>query len=487
MLNLEPGFGAPKMIDTSTVPNLQFASIAIADLNKDGKQDLIFSYQSNNFDNGVATLLGNGDGTFAAPVNFNIGSANAIGSAVLPLITEDVDADGNADVVLGSGVLLLGKGDGTLTAGTPLFTSTVAPGNAPPAYALLTAQATASIPRGENDPFFALVFVNLQSGANAVFIPNIGSGAEPTVKLAPGTYSLTAHYSGDTTYAGSVSNTVNVTIAPSTPAPTTMTLTSSANPIYATQSITFTATLNNMAATGTVTFLDAYPGSDPLQPILNPSGTTLGTVTVANGVATLTTNQLPAGRHTITATYGDVNNPITAQLIENVNLPFDVSNSGSGISLTAAPGKSASMQLSISALGGFSGPVTFGCYGSPATCSFSPATVNVAGTGASTVTLTITATPAPTTAQAAPSFSGTILACGVPLFALFGIASKGRSRALFAVIAIALCGISCLGCGGGGQQQASSSASLPVGTYAFYVTATSGQNELAINTVLTVQ
>jgi hypothetical protein len=83
-----------------------------------------------------------------------------------------------------------------------------------------------------------------------------------------------------------------------------------------------------------------------------------------------------------------------------------------------------------------------------------------------------------------------ILACGIPFFALFGIASAGRRRALFAVIAIALCGISCLGCGGGGGGgggQQPSSPSLPAGTYPFSVTATSGQNELAIDAVVTVQ
>ena len=49
-------------------------SIAFADLNGDGKQDLIFSYQANTMNNGVATLLGNGDGTFAAPVDYTIGT-----------------------------------------------------------------------------------------------------------------------------------------------------------------------------------------------------------------------------------------------------------------------------------------------------------------------------------------------------------------------------------------------------------------------------
>ena len=148
-----------------------------------------------------------------------------------------------ADVVLGSGVLLMGIGDGTLTAGTPLFASTVAPGNAPPAYALLAAPATASIPRGENDPFFALVFVNLQSGANAVFIPNIGSSAEPTAKLMPGTYSLTAHYSGDAMYAASVSSALNLTILPMG---LEVSVASSANPSYIGEDVTLTATISGL-------------------------------------------------------------------------------------------------------------------------------------------------------------------------------------------------------------------------------------------------
>jgi hypothetical protein len=486
MLNLGTGFGAPKPIDTNTVPNLAFASTAFADLNNDGKQDLIFSYQSNNLNNGVATLLGNGDGTFAAPVNFNIGSANAIGSALLPLITEDVDADGNADVVLGSGALLLGKGDGTLAAGTPLFTSTVAPGNAPPAYPLLTAPATVSIPRGENAPFFALVFVNLQSGANAVFDPNIGSGAEPTVMLAPGTYSLTAHYSGDATYAASVSNGINFTVAVIAP---TITITSSANPIYASQSVTFTATLSNPTITGSITFVDISKNDDdPLDPMAGTTESTLGTGAIANGVATLTTKLPVGGTHTILAVYGpDIYAPIAqAQLMETVNLPFSVANSGNQISLSTTPGGSASAKISISALGGVSGPIAFGCTNSVAVCSFSPATVNLAGTGASTVTLTVTATRAPTMAQVSPSFSETVLACGIPLFALFGIASRRRQRVLFAVSAIAFCGIFCLGCGGGGSQKTSSN-SLPAGSYPFYVTATLGQNEQVLAGVLTVQ
>ena len=240
MINLGTGFGAPQAIDTGHIADEGMVSVAFADLNGDGKQDLIFSYQANTMNNGVATLLGNGDGTFAAAVDYTIGNTLTLGSPLLPLVTEDVNADGKADVVLGSGVLLMGNGDGTLTAGTPLFTSSVAFPNPPPAYAILTAPPAGTIPGGETDPLFALIFVNLQSGANAVFVPNTGSNATVMAALPPGTYSLSAQYSGDATYAASVSNTIKVTVGP---VGVKVAVTSSANPSYTGEEVTFTATI----------------------------------------------------------------------------------------------------------------------------------------------------------------------------------------------------------------------------------------------------
>ena len=74
------------------VLTLGCVSTTFADLNGDGKQDLVFSYQANTFNNGVATLLGNGDGTFAAPGEFHDRQALiTVGSVLLPLVTEDVE------------------------------------------------------------------------------------------------------------------------------------------------------------------------------------------------------------------------------------------------------------------------------------------------------------------------------------------------------------------------------------------------------------
>ena len=479
MLNLGTGFGAPQSIDTSAIPDEGIVSIAFADLNGDGKQDLVFSYQANTGNNGVATLLGNGDGTFTAPVNFTIGNTLTVGSAHLPLVTEDVDADGNRDVVLGSGVLLMGKGDGTLTAGTPLFTSTVAPGNTAPAYALLTAPPTASIPRGENGPFFALVFVNLQSGANAVFIPNIGSGADPTAKLMPGTYSLTAHYSGDATYAASVSSALKLTIIPIAPK---VAVTSSANPSYTSEKVTITATIANSF------------GSPAGSVIFSDGATALGTVPVSNGAASYTASFSSAGSHTITAAYGgDANNAAASGTVtQTVDAPIALAIGGS-TSLTVASGQSVTTQVSVTGAAGFGGTVNFSCTGLPmyAACSFAPASVTVSGTAAAATTLTLStaATTMAAVREGQSSRALTVLACGLPMLGLLTLIPVARRRRLLLCLSFALLVsmTSLTGCGGNSSGGTKTAAGTAAGTYAFHVVASSGSATSTASYKLTVQ
>jgi len=105
-------------------------SIAIGDVNGDGHPDLVVadSLQCGNCTNGgVSVLLGNGDGTFQAPVTYSSGGYNASSVAI-----GDVNGDGHPDLVianqcqsidqngncLGPGEVgvLLGNGDGTFQA-----------------------------------------------------------------------------------------------------------------------------------------------------------------------------------------------------------------------------------------------------------------------------------------------------------------------------------------------------------------------------------
>ena len=65
--------------------------ISVADLNRDGKKDLLFTNQSGNT---VNVMLGNGDGTFHPPQNF------AAGSNARSIAISDVNGDGRPDVVV---------------------------------------------------------------------------------------------------------------------------------------------------------------------------------------------------------------------------------------------------------------------------------------------------------------------------------------------------------------------------------------------------
>lgn len=115
------GTPSPVMIGGGTA-----RAVVSADLNKDGKVDLLAALVSPN--GAVAVLLGNGDGTFAAPVQYNLPPAPTAPAGAIPegITTGDVNADGNPDVVTADGAgaiatALLGNGDGTLRTGTNLY------------------------------------------------------------------------------------------------------------------------------------------------------------------------------------------------------------------------------------------------------------------------------------------------------------------------------------------------------------------------------
>jgi hypothetical protein len=98
-----PSFGAPTSYAVGAGPQ----SVATADLNNDGKLDLITASYS-----GVSVLLGNGNGTFASATNYaasvGYGTSDAVAVA-------DLNGDGKLDIVT-AGSVLLGNGDGTFKA-----------------------------------------------------------------------------------------------------------------------------------------------------------------------------------------------------------------------------------------------------------------------------------------------------------------------------------------------------------------------------------
>jgi hypothetical protein len=85
-------------------------NVTVADVNHDGKPDAVIL----GYDRAVAIMLGNGDGTFA------VGTKTTIPYSAPSVAVVDFDRDGHLDLITnsqysdGSGVsLLLGRGDGT--------------------------------------------------------------------------------------------------------------------------------------------------------------------------------------------------------------------------------------------------------------------------------------------------------------------------------------------------------------------------------------
>ena len=94
------------------LPGGQPIQVAVGDFNGDGKLDLVAAAGP------VWVLLGNGDGSFQAPVEYLEDSLSG------QVVVRDINGDGTLDLVFGSqsadgmNPVLLGNGDGTFRAGT---------------------------------------------------------------------------------------------------------------------------------------------------------------------------------------------------------------------------------------------------------------------------------------------------------------------------------------------------------------------------------
>jgi hypothetical protein len=98
------------------------SAIVVGDFNGDGKPDLVVSGSGDTSQpaNVIASLLGNGDGTFTPPIKYDLGYAIA---GPVGIAAADLNGDGHLDLIAAHREIfiatLLGRGDGSF--GPPMF------------------------------------------------------------------------------------------------------------------------------------------------------------------------------------------------------------------------------------------------------------------------------------------------------------------------------------------------------------------------------
>ena len=160
--------------------------------------------------------------------------------------------------------------------------------NPNPAFALQAVNLRAIVTSATGIPTGTVTFRDGPTALATIPVDPTGQALFSTTTLSPGTHTLFADYSGDTTYNSATTSAPQTILTNAT----TTTLSSSLNPAIFTQPITFTAQTTSPTGipTGTVTL---QIGTQ------TPATATLN----AAGIATFTISNLPAGTYAVTATY----------------------------------------------------------------------------------------------------------------------------------------------------------------------------------------
>ncbi len=185
------GTPVPSLVPSGLDANPAITGLQLADINHDGKLDLVYNFIDQDgappfpYIEGFVIQLGNGNGTFQAPViTKTYDSTTAPEFAFMNMLSAvaDVNGDNFPDVIMvlptsivdgtaqHQAELFLGNGDGTFKAGSPLA---------------LTANIIASDPGGSGSPF-VIADVNGDHKLDLVAGGSTADGTTPEVAIALG-------------------------------------------------------------------------------------------------------------------------------------------------------------------------------------------------------------------------------------------------------------------------------------------------------------
>jgi hypothetical protein len=334
--------GAGGLSETAVVdPVANIANFVIADINRDGRADLLGTELSvdsaGNTAGNVFFALGNGDGTFQAPTPVTQFTGTPAGISV-----GDVNNDGLADIVFSNSGGVIGGGGG----GGPICTPRIClPQDGPPPPPPITIPGEISVLlQQSNTTFSAASSLAGDRNPGEIILSDLnGDGSLDIVDASESTTTpalMVFHNQGNGSFSApnvlvlpfgaagllsaSLSNTVALDLAATLPTgnemsvfvnqgANTLSLTSSENPANAGQPVTLSATVHPSfpsAISGSVIFADG--------------ANTLGTSPVSpSGLSTLNASFISAGNHPLTAVYSGSSILVggsSATLSQKVNL-----------------------------------------------------------------------------------------------------------------------------------------------------------------------
>lgn len=472
-------------------------SLAVGDFNRDGKLDI--AYQD--FNNTICMLLGNGDGNFGSGQCLS-GSLLPPRSSGVEIATADVNGDGKLDLIqttsggISTGISIwLGNGDGTFQSPTSY------PASAPDYPGNLGGISIADFEGGGQLDIAVLIFPEDRLGGEGLVLIGSFNFTQSTAffqdfrTYEPGTDSLAAYdFNGDgrmDLIAGSAAASGGVILLQGyfpavnvfpgsfdfgqreigTNFPQTFQLTNSG---------TAALTLSGISFSG--------PNPGDFAQTNNCIGSTLQPA--ATCAINVTFTPTAVGNRSAMMSIGSnaPGSPQTYSLTGTASvamLGLGVA-SGSSSSASITPGSTASYLLSIGGQG-LSGTASLACSGVPtgAICSV-PATVSVSGTMPSTFGVTVSTTSGTAAIQPDQFHSAPWSWYTATIIAFLSLFKRRQVRGgtpgyLVLSLILVLCS-----CGGGNVASKPATPATPPGNYQLTVTAQLGSTSQSVNLTLTV-
>jgi len=495
-----------------STPYFAYGGPVVADVNADGKPDLLLAPYSQlvNSDNNItlmSVVLGNGDGTFQNAINLPTPALPVAGSGgAAGLLAGDFIGDGKVDILL------------------PYYNSDSAPYLASFFFFVQGSFPAAGV--APTSIAFPQQAVGSTSSPQTVTLTNIGGAA-----LSISGIDLGGQDAGDfaetntcgTSLAVGASCQINVKFTPTAFGNRSGILVVASDGLGGPQTVTLTGTTAPGAGISlmppNVSFPSQYVGTSGLPQSVTITNTGTATLTISSvnatpadfGSVNACGSSVAPGASCAIAVFFDPTTSGTRggtlTVTDNAaNSPQGVALSGTGqdfslapgsqSSASVSPGQSASYKVSVAPGGGFDQTVTLSCSGAPSqsTCSVSPSSVKLSGS-ATTATVTVTTAggsagltqPGGNLFRSWSALSGTLVLAMLASFA--GWRRERRPRLLYGLAFLCLLsvGVTVSACGGGGGGSGGGGGTQ-AGTYNLTVagTFTSGSTNLTHKTILTL-